>query len=176
MTVGEAIIYMIRRHERAASAALAMALLPAAWQAPEFATPAPRLEPPPVPGPDLIVGLPVHGRITSRFGMRTLGGTRRHHDGLDIAADLGAPVTATADGTVHRVGFQHGYGLTVVVDHGNGQQTLYAHLARATVSVGTHIHRGDVLGAVGLTGHTTGPHVHYEIRKAGVAQDPQAVG
>ena len=116
----------------------------------------------------------VNGVLTSRFGMRrhpTLGGFRAHA-GVDLAAPAGSPITATADGEVTTAGWSGGYGLLVALDHGGGRQTRYGHMSRLNVAVGQQVRQGDVIGFVGSTGRSTGPHVHYETRVNGRAVDP----
>ena len=115
-------------------------------------------------------------RITSGFGRRThpvLGFSRRH-EGVDFAAPTGTPVYAAADGVVASLRFERGYGRTVRLRHPNGVETVYAHLSRFTrdLKPGDRVKQGDVVAAVGSTGLSTGPHLHYEIRIAGAAQDP----
>ncbi len=114
--------------------------------------------------------LPLHSgyRLSSPFGPR--GG--RLHKGIDMASSLNTPVYATADATVKFSGVQRGYGNVVVLDHGGGYETYYAHLNRRLVTVGQTISRGDRIGLMGNTGHSTGVHLHYEIRKDGVALNP----
>jgi len=112
---------------------------------------------------------PVVGYVTSRFGVPR---GNHMHAGIDIGAPIGSPVRATADGRVQVVGVQHGYGLVVILDHGAGRQSLYAHLHDANVRVGQNVQAGDPIAHVGLTGHTTGPHLHYEERQAGQPINP----
>lgn len=113
--------------------------------------------------------------LTSTFGMRTDPYTNHRvmHKGVDFAADHGSDVVAPASGTVIFVGFRGEYGKTVVVDHGYGLQTHFAHLSNYKVEVGEALKRGQVLGAVGKTGRTTGVHLHYEVRLNGIPQDPE---
>jgi len=117
---------------------------------------------------------PVHGWITSGFGDRTNPVTAKagFHTGVDIANDTGTPIRCTADGTVAYAGWEGGYGKLVVVSHGNGYSTYYGHLSEIKASVGSPVRRGDVVGLMGATGNTTGPHLHYEIRLFGAAVDP----
>ncbi len=117
---------------------------------------------------------PLHGRINSSFGYRRapFGGHRSFHKGIDIKGTIGAPIVATAAGTVTRAGFNGAYGICVDIDHGGGIVTKYAHLQLATVKVGAHVKRGDLIGRVGMTGRTTGPHLHYEVVVNGVPRDP----
>lgn len=103
--------------------------------------------------------------MTSGFGMREhplLGGWRAH-TGIDLAAPIGSPIRATADGLVSRADWFGGYGLFVSLEHGGGVQTRYGHMARMNVQEGQHVRKGDVIGYVGSTGRSTGPHLHYEI-------------
>lgn len=109
---------------------------------------------------------PINGRLMGGFGERTdpFSGEGAYHTGVDISAPSGTPVHATADGRVRFAGFYHGYGRVVMVDHGNNYCTYYAHLSRADVMEGQEIRRGETIGAVGSTGRSTGPHLHYEVR------------
>ncbi|WP_395397444.1 M23 family metallopeptidase [Novosphingobium sp. BL-8A] len=120
-------------------------------------------------------GRPVRGgEQTSGFGMRhhpILGGTR-FHDGVDLAAHAGDGVFATAGGRVTSAGWNGGYGLAVTVDHGHGVETRYAHLSRVNVAAGEEVRAGEILGRVGSTGLSTGPHLHYEMRRFGRPVDP----
>lgn len=111
-------------------------------------------------------GMPTKGWISSSFGMRNspFTGVRKMHEGLDIACRTGTAITATADGIVSRAQAVEGYGKLVVVDHGYGYQTYYAHNSRIHVKVGERVKRGQKIAAVGSTGSSTGPHVHYEVR------------
>lgn len=113
---------------------------------------------------------PVRGPITSAFGPRR--GFARFHNGIDIGAEPATPCRIAAAGTVVFAGWRNGYGKTVIVDHGDGVHTLYAHLSRLGVSRGQRVEQGAVLGATGTTGHTSGPHLHYEILVNGRSVDP----
>ncbi|WP_373693885.1 M23 family metallopeptidase [Parafrankia sp. BMG5.11] len=93
---------------------------------------------------------------------------------MDLAAPSGTPVFATSDGIVDASGWSGGYGLLVAVSHTGGLQTRYAHLSRLNVAQGQQVRRGEVIGYVGSTGNSTGPHLHYEIRRDGRAIDPSA--
>ena len=111
------------------------------------------------------IGFPLKGGyISSKFGWRThpKSGKRDFHTGVDVAAWPGTPVTATADGIVSFAGWSGGSGKLVVIEHGFGITTLYAHNKKFSVKVGQHVKRGDIISYVGSTGNTTGPHVHYE--------------
>jgi murein DD-endopeptidase MepM/ murein hydrolase activator NlpD len=109
---------------------------------------------------------PVEGQITGSFGERIdpFKGEGAFHSGVDISAGLGSTVIAPADGFVTYADFLGGYGRAVMVDHGHGISTRYGHLASFAVTAGQHIHRGDIIGYVGLSGRSTGPHLHYEVR------------
>lgn len=109
--------------------------------------------------------------ITSRFGWRThpLTGIRRFHSGLDIGAPAGSPVVATGNGTVISAGWNGGYGKAIVIQHSDTQQTLYGHLSEISVQAGQTIAQGTVIGLVGSTGQSTGPHLHFESRMPNVA-------
>lgn len=119
--------------------------------------------------------MPVSGAaLTSGFGMRwhpVIGG-RRAHKGVDLAEPVGSPVYATADGMVSRADWFSSYGLFISLEHGGNIQTRYGHLSRLNVAAGQTVHKGDLIGYVGTTGRSTGPHLHYEVRIAGVAVNP----
>ncbi|WP_305046248.1 M23 family metallopeptidase [Geoalkalibacter sp.] len=121
------------------------------------------------------LGWPTRGWVTSSFGMRNspFSGRRKLHEGLDIAARTGAPVFATADGIVSRSETAPGYGKLVVVDHGYGYRTFYAHNSRNLVRVGERVRRGQKIAEVGNTGSSTGSHVHYEVRLNNVPLNPR---
>jgi murein DD-endopeptidase MepM/ murein hydrolase activator NlpD len=109
--------------------------------------------------------------VGSTFGWRT-DPWPEFHKGLDLDAEYGAPVRATAAGTVVAAGYDGGFGIRVEIDHHNGYQTWYAHLRQADVKAGDDVTKGKVIGAVGMTGETTGPHVHYQLMKDGAPIDP----
>ena len=115
---------------------------------------------------------PISGTISSRFGSRS-SVRSSIHTGLDIAARLGTPIKAAAGGTVVHAGWKGSLGKLIVISHGNGVQTYYAHCNSIGVSVGQKISQGEVIGKVGSTGNSTGPHLHLEIRVNGVAYNPQ---
>jgi murein DD-endopeptidase MepM/ murein hydrolase activator NlpD len=108
---------------------------------------------------------PVRGQVTAGFGQRLdpFSGEGVFHSGLDISAPYGTRVDASADGIVLQSGPESGYGNEIVVDHGFGMATKYGHLSKIFVVVGQEVKRGQVIGAVGMTGKTTGPHLHYEV-------------
>jgi murein DD-endopeptidase MepM/ murein hydrolase activator NlpD len=118
---------------------------------------------------------PLRGlRVSSNFGPRIhpIYGVSRMHNGIDFTAPTGTPIRASLDGTVLIAGPQGGYGNTVVIDHGNGVGTLYAHMSAITVAEGDVVRTGDVIGAVGSTGQSTGPHLHWEVRRDGQPVNP----
>ena len=131
------------------------------------------------PTPRLSVSVPSRSPLaamvlTSGYGMRThpvLGG-RRNHKGLDLAAPSGTPVYAPADGLVARADWFSSYGNYIQIEHGGELQTRYGHLSGFAVHAGDRVHKGDLIGYVGTTGRSTGPHLHYEVRVAGEAVDP----
>ena len=108
-------------------------------------------------------------RVSSLFGNRVqpITGRKTFHDGLDIAANQGNAVYAYTSGTVVQAGWNGGYGLSIVVDHGGGLKTRYAHLSKIYVKVGQKVKTGEKIGAVGSTGNSTGPHLHFEVIKNG---------
>jgi murein DD-endopeptidase MepM/ murein hydrolase activator NlpD len=121
--------------------------------------------PPPQPPP---LRKPILAPVGDRYGPRRAG----WHAGLDFPAPTGTPVTAAAAGRVVFDGYDDGYGLTIVLDHGNGLRTRYAHLSVAAVASGTNVLPGSMIGRVGATGHATGPHLHFEVTVRGAATDP----
>ncbi len=118
---------------------------------------------------------PVNGHVLSRYGDRQdpFSGEGGHiHTGVDISAVMGTPVHAAADGIIYLAEYAGRYGKMVVIDHGNGMQTRYAHLSRFDVVPGQEIRRGEVLGFSGATGRVTAPHLHFEVRLGGTAVNP----
>lgn len=117
---------------------------------------------------------PIRAPITSTFGWRIhpILGTQRFHNGLDFGAPTGTPIQAAERGRVIYAGWYGGYGNAVIVDHGNGATTLYAHASRLVVQEGDVVQRGQVVALVGSTGLSTGPHLHFEVRINGEPQDP----
>ncbi len=113
-------------------------------------------------------------RFTSGFGYRRdpKGGGTRMHEGVDFAAATGTPIYATADGVVVEAGWDSGYGRSVVIRHGFGIETRYAHLSRIHVNAGQRVSRGERIGDMGSSGRSTGTHLHYEVRVGGVAVNP----
>ena len=97
------------------------------------------------------------------------------HSGVDLAAPRGTSVYATAPGSVHVIVSATGFGLHVVIDHGGGLQSLYGHLEAVSVPDGADVRAGDLIGAVGTSGNSTGPHLHFEIDRNGVAEDPRSL-
>lgn len=117
----------------------------------------------------VLLSTPTTGTISSRFGTRW----GRAHTGLDVAADTGTPIYAAASGTVTNASVFGGYGNLIIINHGNGVETYYGHCSKIYVNVGDKVETGDLIGLVGSTGNSTGPHLHLEIRVNGVAQNPQ---
>ena len=115
---------------------------------------------------------PISGVITSRFGVRS-NIRKSSHTGLDIAASTGTPIGAAASGTVTFSGRKGSFGNMIVITHGNGVQTYYAHCNSLYVSAGTQVSQGQTIATVGSTGNSTGPHLHLEVRVNGVAYNPQ---
>ncbi len=117
---------------------------------------------------------PVDGRLESPFGKRLdpFSGEGTLHRGVDIQAAYGTPVHASADGVVVFASVMNGFGLVVVVDHGNGFQTYYAHLSRFAVVAGQEVRQGAVIALSGQSGRATSPHLHYEVRRFGTPQNP----
>ena len=122
--------------------------------------------------------IPLRGRVSSGFGVRhdPMHGRVRRHTGVDIAAPQGTPIAAAAAGKVVFAGRRGGYGNTVEIEHADGQRTRYAHAARLLVKVGDEVKPGQPIATVGSTGRSTGPHLHFEVKKDGARIDPlQAV-
>ena len=115
---------------------------------------------------------PVHGPINSGFGYRYMSSSREFHKGIDIGVPMGTPVIAPADGKVVAVGYESGYGLMVVLEHRNGVSTAYAHLKAAEVEQGENVARGTRIAQSGVSGRSTGSHLHYEVRLNGQPVDP----
>ncbi|RMD80586.1 MAG: M23 family metallopeptidase, partial [Gammaproteobacteria bacterium] len=126
------------------------------------------------PRPPLALRLPVQAPVSSPFGLRRFfnGLPRRPHSGLDLAAPAGTPVRAPAPGRVTLAAELFFNGKTVVLDHGQGMQTLYCHLRRIAVAPGQQVGAGQVLGEVGATGRATGPHLHWSVSLNGARVDP----
>jgi murein DD-endopeptidase MepM/ murein hydrolase activator NlpD len=120
----------------------------------------------------------IAGAVSSAFGWRAdpFHGRSKFHAGIDLKAAYGRPVPAVSRGTVSFAGEQGAYGLTVVVDHGGGLTTRYAHLSSLDVTTGAQVAAGDVVGLVGQTGRATGPHLHFEVRHQGEIVDPRQAG
>jgi murein DD-endopeptidase MepM/ murein hydrolase activator NlpD len=157
---------------------VAAALAQAEQEAAQPAAPPPASAPAPVkpvtrssiPG-----GLPFYGIITSPFGWRNspfIPGARTYHKGMDIACPTGTPVHVTQAGRVIIAGWTDAYGITVMVDHGNGWTTIYGHNSKLKVKVGQYVDQGQTISLSGSTGPSTGPHIHYEIRHNGVPVNP----
>jgi murein DD-endopeptidase MepM/ murein hydrolase activator NlpD len=130
-------------------------------------TPVPPTVPPTAPSAQRFIR-PVDGPVTDGFGFHA----GRNHEGVDFEAPVGTPVRAAGGGTVVHAGPGANYGNLVIIDHGDGLTTRYAHLSAVQVSVGQQVPRGQVIGAVGMTGEVTGPQLHFEVRRDDEAVDP----
>ncbi|WP_448376465.1 peptidoglycan DD-metalloendopeptidase family protein [Fervidobacterium sp.] len=119
---------------------------------------------------------PVYGEISSEYGWRIhpIYNKRLFHTGLDIRAQTGTPVFAARSGVVKFAGVKSGYGNIIIIEHSGGYETYYAHLSKINVFVGLRIEKGDFIGRVGSTGTSTGPHLHFEVRKYDETNDPVA--
>ncbi len=128
----------------------------------------------PYSGGEMAWPVPGRNNISSPYGYRIhpIFKTKKLHTGIDIPAPTGTNIVAAADGTVIQAGTMGGYGQTVMVDHGGGIVTLYAHNSSITVSKGTSVKRGSTIARAGSTGYSTGPHLHFEVRKNGAYVDP----
>jgi len=117
---------------------------------------------------------PCRGWVTSEFGVRRSprGIGTRFHEGIDIAAGIGTPIYASGDGVVTFAGYKHGMGKTVIIDHGFGISSIYGHGSQIYVKAGDRVRRGTSIAAVGRTGRSTGPHLHYQIEVDGIPVDP----
>ena len=122
----------------------------------------------PLPRSPLDVSWPLRARISSLFGPRD----NAFHPGLDLAAPPGTPVAAARSGVVSFAGWNDGYGRLVMIENGDGVETRYAHLSRIDVRPGARVSAGHIVGRVGSTGESTGPHLHFEVRYRGAATDP----
>lgn len=111
---------------------------------------------------------PSRGRLSSSFGRRW----GKMHEGIDLAGPTGSPIDAADSGKVSFVGIRNGYGLCVMINHGNGLQTLYGHTSKTFVKSGQSVKKGQRIASIGSTGHSTGPHLHFEVRKNGVPVNP----
>ena len=114
---------------------------------------------------------PIYGIVTSRFGVAS-SIRSSYHTGLDIGSSIGTPIAAAESGVVEFSGWKSAYGKMITIDHGDGIVTYYAHCSELYKSAGEYVEQGEIIAAVGMTGNTTGPHLHLEVRKDGVAYDP----
>ena len=125
---------------------------------------------------DLPLGKPYHGRITSDFGYRRnpfSGRGREFHSGIDLRGAIGDSIKTTGDGVVSFAGSNGGYGRCVIIDHNNNVQTLYAHLQGLLVEEGQQVSGGEIIGLLGNSGRSTGPHLHYEIKLNDIKINPK---
>jgi murein DD-endopeptidase MepM/ murein hydrolase activator NlpD len=123
------------------------------------------------------IALPVHGRLTSGFGERfhPILGYVRFHKGVDLAATAGTPIVAAADGRVVGAGWRGGYGREVQIAHAGGLDTTYGHMSRIAARLGEFVHKGQIIGYVGSSGLSTGPHLHFEVTRNGRPVNPMSV-
>ncbi|MCX7878551.1 MAG: M23 family metallopeptidase [Ignavibacteria bacterium] len=124
---------------------------------------------------ELPLGLPHYGKVTSDYGYRRnpFGGYGgEFHPGVDFKGEIGEPVTATGDGIVIKSEWYGGYGNCVIIKHNSGYESLYGHMSKLNAVTGQEVKAGDLIGYIGSTGRSTGPHLHYEIRKNGMDIDP----
>ncbi|MDR1067049.1 MAG: peptidoglycan DD-metalloendopeptidase family protein [Clostridiales bacterium] len=130
--------------------------------------------PVPYSGGALVWPVPSRSRVSSGFGPRVnpISGKNEFHTGIDIPAPTGSAIVSAADGTVIKSGAVNGYGYTVIVDHGGGLTTMYAHCSKLIAKVGQSVRQGETIANVGSTGYSTGPHTHYEVRMNGSHQNP----
>lgn len=115
---------------------------------------------------------PTGGYVSSPFGWRRVNGRKEFHEGIDISNSMGTIVRATAEGVVSYIGYKKGFGLVVEIIHNNHIKTRYAHLMNAVVKEGDKVKRGSIIGKTGLSGRTTGPHLHYEVIVKGRKENP----
>jgi murein DD-endopeptidase MepM/ murein hydrolase activator NlpD len=120
------------------------------------------------------IAFPAKGILTSSFGMRVspITGVNMMHSGIDIGARAGVPVIAAGSGEILQASYMGGYGNAVLIYHGGGLATLYAHLSGFAVETGQQVKQGQIIGYVGSTGFTTGPHLHFEVRVNGIPVNP----
>ena len=118
---------------------------------------------------DASINSPSRGSISSPFGTRW----GKMHKGIDIAASFGANINAALDGTISYAGWESGYGNVIKIDHGKAVETTYAHCSVIVVKKGEAVKKGEKIGEVGSTGHSTGPHLHFEVRENGEPKNPQ---
>jgi murein DD-endopeptidase MepM/ murein hydrolase activator NlpD len=124
---------------------------------------------------DVMLVWPVRGRISSGFGWRGSGKRKTIHEGIDIPVPKGTPVQAALPGVVTEARVYNGYGKTVVLDHGNGTKTLYAHCSKIAVKRGEYVEAGQVIAYAGSTGRSTTSHLHFGVIVAGVFRDPETI-
>jgi len=120
------------------------------------------------------LAMPINAQVTSPFGWRRhpIFGVRKFHTGVDLAGPNHSAIRAADNGSVLYTGWYGGYGKVVIISHGKGMATLYAHMSQAAVSVGQNVSKGDVIGHEGTTGFSTGPHLHFEVRVDGKPNNP----
>jgi murein DD-endopeptidase MepM/ murein hydrolase activator NlpD len=134
-----------------------------------------RMEETPFNGAGIVLRWPVRGKISSGFGWRGAGKRKTLHEGIDIPVPRGTPVRAALPGAVSAVRVYNGYGRTVILEHGNGTQTLYAHCSKIAVKPGERVAAGQVIAYAGSTGRSTASHLHFGVIVSGVFRDPAAL-
>ncbi|MEA1939795.1 MAG: LysM peptidoglycan-binding domain-containing protein [Candidatus Caldatribacteriota bacterium] len=115
---------------------------------------------------------PVRGRVTSPFGQRVLNGRKEFHTGIDIGSPIGTKIVAAESGKVSYAGYMRGYGNVIIISHSGGYSTVYGHNSVNLVKKGQFVKKGSMIGKIGLTGYTTGPHLHFEVRLSGKPRNP----
>ena len=123
----------------------------------------------------IVLSWPVRGKISSGYGLRSSGTHQRMHNGIDIPVPKGTPIQASLDGRVFEARVFNGYGRTVILDHGNGTKTLYAHCSELLVEQGEQVKRGQVIAYAGSTGRSTTSHVHFGVMVGEMFRDPLAL-
>jgi murein DD-endopeptidase MepM/ murein hydrolase activator NlpD len=118
---------------------------------------------------------PVRGKVSSGYGLRGTGLRKRMHQGIDIPVPMGTPIQAASAGTVAEARVYNGYGQTVILDHGKGMRTLYAHCSELAVKRGERVEQGQVIAYAGSTGRATTSHLHFGVMMEGAFQDPRAL-
>jgi murein DD-endopeptidase MepM/ murein hydrolase activator NlpD len=154
----------------------ALAPVPSLPTMPTFGTPkppnAPQASMPDVAYWKTPLAWPVWGNVSSKFGLRGVGRRIRMHEGIDIPVPKGTPIQAAAAGVVLEARMYNGYGHTVILDHGNGMRTLYAHCSEVTVQKGDKVQQGQAIAYAGNTGRSTAHHLHFGVMVSGSFQDP----
>lgn len=170
----DALSAIIQKKQQEAAAAAAAASGASSGSSQSSGGPATFVDTGEISAKGMIWPAPGYARVSSPFGYRIhpIFGTRKMHTGVDISAPMGASIVAATDGVVQSAGGLGGYGNAVIIDHGGGIATLYAHNSKLLVSAGQSVQRGQVIAKAGSTGYSTGPHLHFEVRKDGTYINP----